>query len=183
MSRKLAVHFVSDTPDPDLIASLTRSFLDSGCDLLALTGTLLDHPAAWGPVRAKVRQPHQFIASSLRALGVRADRIMALTQKDFDRHVGRPLTLMGQPWERPGGPDGWPEDPAAWITPQGLAARITWAMSSPAAFVDMLPDPRRFVATAIGPVVPPELSFAADAAENVAEGIGLILSSPAFQRI
>jgi len=183
ISRKLAVHFVSDTPDPDLVAAMSRAFLDSGGDLLAVTGAMLQHPAAWTPVRAKVRQPFGFIAASLRALGVRADRIMPLDSRDFRRHLTDPVRLMGQPLEQPIGPDGWAEDPAAWITPQGLAGRIGWAVASPAEFVDTLPDPRKFVQTAVGPTAPPELIFAADAAESLADGVALVLTSPAFQRI
>ena len=183
VAHKLAVHFVSDTPDPDLVAALRQSFIDTGGDLLAVTGTLLDHPAAWAPQRVKVRQPFVFVAASLRALGVRADRITSLSQRDVTRHMTGPLALMGQPWERPIGPDGWAETADAWITPQALAGRITWAMTSPAAFVDALPDPRAFVATAVGPVAPAELSFAAAAAESLSDGIGLVLTSPAFQRI
>ena len=183
VAHKLAVHFVSDTPDPDLVAALRQSFLDTGGDLLAVTATLLDHPAAWAPQRVKVRQPFVFVAASLRALGVRADRITSLSQRDFTRHFAKPLALMGQPWERPIGPDGWAETAGTWITPQALAGRITWAMTSPAAFVDALPDPRAFVATAVGPVAPAELTFAAAAAESLSDGIGLVLTSPAFQRI
>ena len=183
IAHKLAVHFVSDTPDTDLVAALTGSFLDTGGDLLAVTGTLLDHPAAWVPQRSKVRQPFVFVAAALRALGVRADRITSLSQRDYTRHIAGPLTLMGQPWEKPIGPDGWAESAAAWITPQALAGRITWAMTSPATFVDMLPDPRAFVATAVGPQAPAELSFAAAAAESLSDGVGLVLTAPAFQRI
>lgn len=183
IARKLAVHFVSDAPDADLVVTMTRTFLDSGGDLLAVTGAMLRHPAAWTPDRQKVRQPLMFIAGSLRALGVRADRIMALSQQDFTRHVMGPLQLMGQPWERPIGPDGWAEAPGAWITPQALAGRITWAMTSPAFFAETLPDPRTFVATAVGPAAPQALTFAAAAAESIPDGIGLVLTAPAFQRI
>ena len=183
ISRKLAVHFVADDPDPEMVSAMVLAFLDSGGDLLAVTAAMLAHPAAWAPARTKVRQPFHFMASALRALGARADRIMALDQKTFGKQVTQPLRRMGQPWENPVGPDGWPEEAAAWITPQGLAGRITWAMSSPKVFVDELPDPRSFVATAVGDAAPPDLIFAAGAAESLADGVGLVLTSPAFQRI
>ena len=183
VARKLAVHFVSDTPDPDLVSAMVATYRQTGGDLAAVTGAMLRHPAAWTPERAKVRQPFLFMAAALRALGARADRIMAVEQKTFGRTFTQPLKLMGQSWESPIGPDGWPEEPAAWITPQALAGRITWAMSAPAVFVDALPDPRAFVATAIGPGAPASLTFAAGAAESVPEGIGLVLTAPAFQRI
>ena len=183
LAHKMAVHFVSDTPDPDLVATMARAYRDTGGDLLAMTGAMLHHPAAWTPERTKVRQPFGYITSALRALGVRVDRIMALSRQQFTRQIGGPLHVMGQPWERPIGPDGWAETASAWITPQALAARITWAMSSPATFVDALPDPRQFVTTAVGPNAPADLIFAAGAAESLSDGVGLVLTSPAFQRI
>ena len=183
LAHKLAVHFVSMTPDQDLVAQMADAFVATGGDLGAVTAAMLDHPAAWDPTRSKVRRPDLFITASLRALGVRADRIMALSPRDLRRHVIAAQALMGQPYQSPVGPDGWSEDPEDWITPQGLAGRIGWALRSPAVFVDALPDPRAFVTTALGPAVPPEVAFAAKAAESPADGVGIILTSPAFQRI
>ncbi len=183
VAQKLAVHFVSDTPDPDHVTAMARAFVDSGGDLMAVVGAMLNHPAAWVTQRQKVRRPDLFMTAALRALGTRADRIMALEMRDMTRHVTSPLALMGQPAESPGGPDGWSESAAAWITPQGLAARISWALQSPAVFVDTLPDPRDFVRTAIGPAAPAEVIFAATSAESLSDGIGIVLTSPAFQRI
>jgi uncharacterized protein (DUF1800 family) len=45
-----------------------------------------------------------------------------------------------------------------------------------------LPDPRDFVRAALGSRALPEVIFAASAAENRREGVGLVLVSPAFQR-
>jgi len=89
---------------------------------------------------------------------------------------------MGQSWQEPVGPDGWPEAAEAWITPQGMAARITWAMEAPGQILDRLPDPRDFVHHALGPEPPGEVVFAAHAAEQVSDGIGIVLASPAFNR-
>ncbi|MBU2359948.1 MAG: DUF1800 domain-containing protein, partial [Alphaproteobacteria bacterium] len=183
IARKLAVHFVSDTPDPDLVATLTQRFLATQGDLLQVTAALLDHPAAWSPDRAKVRRPDLFLTAALRALGVSSDRIVGLDRRAYNTHVAGPLKLMGQQVERPIGPDGWSEKAATWITPQGLAGRISWALRSPQSFVEALPDPRDFVQTAVGPHAPPELTFAVGAAESDSDGIGLILTSPTFQRI
>ena len=94
----------------------------------------------------------------------------------------RPMQAMGQPWEQPLGPDGWAEDGAHWLTPQGLAGRINWAMSVSRVEGLSLPDPRRFVVTALGRQASERLAFAARAAEREAEGVGIILASPDFQR-
>ncbi|MCR9146596.1 MAG: DUF1800 domain-containing protein [Rhodobacteraceae bacterium] len=181
IARKLAVHFVSDTPDTDLLADLAAAFTQTEGDLIAVYEVLLSHPAAWRDGPGNVKQPIDFIGSSLRALdlvprhvptGVRALRRVALG----------PLTLMGQDWTNPVGPDGWPEADADWITPQRMAARIHWAMSAPFLLRRVLPDPRDFVQVALGGAGRDDLIFAARAAETRAEGIGIILASPQFQR-
>ena len=60
IARKLAVHFVADDPDPELVAELERAFADSDGDLTAVYAALLEHPASWGGSGAKVRQPFDY---------------------------------------------------------------------------------------------------------------------------
>ena len=183
LARKMAVHFVADDPDPALVAGMSDAYLGSGGDLLAMSSAMLAHPAAWSQQRMKVRRPDLFITAALRALGTRARAVLDLRPGAYQQHITGALALMGQPLESPVGPDGWSEAAADWITPQGLAARISWALRSPAVFVDPLPDPRQFVQTALGGAAPPEVVFAAGAAEKLSDGIGVVLTSPAFQRI
>ena len=182
IAHKLAVHFVADLPDPGLVQDLTDVFLQTGGDLLAVTTALLNHPAAWDPALQKVKPPFGYLSAALRALGVPGAALTGLTLRQTETLFGAPLSVMGQPWEEPPGPDGWPEEGAAWVTPQAMAGRIDWAMTMPAQLVDPLPDPRAFVFTALGPTPPDPVIFAAGAAENVAIGIGLVLSCTAFQR-
>lgn len=182
IAHKLAVHFVADAPDAALVQDLTDVFTQTGGDLLAVTTALLNHPAAWVPQLQKVKPPFGYLTAALRALGVPGAGLTSLTLRQTETLFGAPLSVMGQPWEEPPGPDGWPEEGAAWVTPQAMAGRIDWAMTMPAQLVDPLPDPRDFVRTALGPNPPDPVVFAASAAENVAVGIGLILSSAAFQR-
>lgn len=182
IARKLAVHFISDTPDDGLLDRLSQVFLQTEGNLLAVMGALLDHPAAWSADRAKVRPPVEFISASLRALDVTPDALIGTAQQDIRRWIERPLRVMGQPWQDPVGPDGWPEAPADWIIPQAMAGRISWAMQAPEFFVPDLPDPRDFVRTALGDLAPQAVIFAAESAEKRSDGIGVILASPAFQR-
>ena len=90
---------------------------------------------------------------------------------------------MGHPLEAPPGPDGWPEADADWITPQRLAARLQWAMAAPYRLTKILPRPEDFARAALGASLPEPVRFAAASAETRAEGIGLVLASPAFQRV
>ena len=182
LARKLVVHFIAPTPDASLVEAMAARYLEDGGDLMGMYDVMLKHEAAWVPDALKVKQPFDFIASSVRALGVTRDGIMA-TEKPFIRgSVQRPMTVMGQTWQRPVGPDGWPEAEENWITPQGMAGRITWSMQVPQKLLGRLPDPREFVFTALGPTPLEAVLFAANAAETVSDGVGLVLASAAFQR-
>jgi uncharacterized protein (DUF1800 family) len=182
IARKLAVHFVSDAPDAGLVAALTAAYLDTGGDLLAVYAALLAHPAAWEPRLMKARQPVDFILAALRALGMTGADMRRMAQGPAARLLTRPMALMGQDWQTPPGPDGWAEAAEAWITPQGMAARITWAMEVPGRLVVPMPDPVDFMRRCLGGAVDERLEWAAARAETTREGVGLVLSSPAFNR-
>lgn len=182
IATKLAVHFVADAPPEDLIARLTAAYLDSGGDLMVLYDTLLNDPRAWEMPVSNMRPPLEYISTALRALAVPPDRIQALEPKDIRKLFVQPLTIMGQKWNRPSGPDGWPEDDGAWVTPQGVAARLEWAMTVPARLLAELPEPKKFLRDIVGPDASDPLKFATAAAETRDVGVGLVLISPALQR-
>ncbi|MBT54814.1 MAG: hypothetical protein CMF72_15610 [Mameliella sp.] len=179
IAHKLAVHFLGDTPDPALVTAIAGVWHETGGDLPEVYRAMLDHPAAWAPAPGNVKMPLDFIASACRALDVPSKALAARAQM----LLMDPLRLMGQVWQQPSGPDGLPEADAAWITPQGMAARLQWGFTLPQLMLDALPDPRDFVVTALGARAPEEVRFAASAAETRADGIGVVLASPAFQRM
>jgi len=176
------VHFVSDTPDPDLIQHIAGRYADTGGDLQSVSSAMLEHPSAWVETLRNVKPPMDFIASACRALAPDPDRLDGLKAGFARRLFMKPLKLMGQPWQRPNGPDGWAEYDQAWITPQGVSTRLLWALSAPQRLRPDLPDPSTFVTAALGPFAPQSVHFAAQAAESRSDGIGLVLASPAFQR-
>ncbi|MEO0767234.1 MAG: DUF1800 domain-containing protein [Pseudomonadota bacterium] len=179
---KLAVHFTADDPDAGLVDTLEATYRAHDGALMPLYATLLDHPAAWARPLANMKPPIDFVSSAFRALGPSRDVVASARPQDVARYVVQPLARMGQAWEHPIGPDGWSENDADWISPQGLAARVTWAMQVPQRVRDPLPDPRIFAETSLGPFGDEPVRFAAQAAESKAEAIGLVLMSPAFQR-
>ncbi|RLJ59411.1 uncharacterized protein (DUF1800 family) [Litoreibacter meonggei] len=182
ISHKLAVHFTSDTPDEGMIADMADAYAATGGELKAVYEVLLRHPFSWESFGQKVKQPIDFIASAMRVLEIPPASLKKLNRSKRSAYLISPLAAMGQQLYRPTGPDGWPEEAEAWVTPQGLAARIQWAMAAPSAFFRGLPDPRDFVGAALGSVADDRVIFAARAAETRREGVGLILASPAFQR-
>ncbi len=182
IAQKLAVHFVSDTPNPDLVAAMAVRFQKTDGDLMAVYEMMLAHPAAWGVPLSKARQPFDFMVAAFRALGVTEKDVKSYSSRRMLRNISRPLRAMGQSWQLPTGPDGWPEQADHWITPQGIAARIQWSIGLAQEMGGAAPDPRQFVFDALGPNAAPEVQFAAASAEIKQEAIGIILSSPQFQR-
>lgn len=179
---KLARHFVSDTPAHDLVAAVQAAYLDSGGQLGDAYAALLGHPAAWTGPDAKIKRPIDFVTSAMRALDPPVDRLLTTDRRSLMIYVIGPMRVMGQDWDLPPGPDGWPEDATAWLSPQGLAGRLQWAMTVPRVLRPDLPDPRTFLRTALGARVTPQTEFAAKGAATKWEGVGLVLASPAFQR-
>jgi uncharacterized protein (DUF1800 family) len=179
---KLAVHFISDMADAALVDALEATYRDTGGDLGAVTETLLSHPAASDARLAKVKTPMEFVASTMVAIGARGQDVEGMRLRDLMRFVVRPLAAMGQPFLSPPGPDGWPEAEAHWITPQGLATRISWAVAVADELGQDLPDPRAFLDATLGAVAGEDLRFAVAAAETRSEGIAMTLASAEFNR-
>jgi uncharacterized protein (DUF1800 family) len=181
LARKLVVHFISDTPDEGQVADMAAAYLQSSGALGPAYAAMFAHPASFAPVAAKARQPFDFIVAALRALEVPVADILSMGRGEARRKLILPMQAMGQSWARPGGPDGWEEGAEAWITPQGMAARITWAMAAPDDF-GRITDAREFVVRALGNRASERLIWAVNAAENQREGMGLVLASPEFNR-
>lgn len=183
LSRKLAVHFTSDTPDEGLVAAMTARWRETGGLLPEVYRVMITHPALVDSFREKARQPFDFIVSSLRALGVTGAQVRAWDNRQTNRFLVQPLIKMGQGWGLQIGPNGWPEEAAAWITPQALAARINWILDiQKRLLADALPDPRELLVTAFGGTQSEILSWAVPKAESAREGIALILASNDFNR-
>ncbi len=182
IAEKLARHFTSDDPSASLIGAMEAAFIRSDGDLPTVYAALLDHPDSWASFGQKVKQPFDFVVSSIRATGpTAADMADFGGDENKGRSAFRALRRMNQMPYTPPGPQGWPEAPDAWITPQGLTERISWA-SNIARAVENRIDPRDFVETALTDHITEETLFAATRAAERWEGIALVLASPKFNR-
>lgn len=182
LSHKLAVHFVSDTPSDALVAEMADVWLATGGELLPVYRVLVTHPDLAANLRQKVRQPFELMAASCRALGVSGASLEQADIRYMRRTFFGPMAAMGQPWGKPSGPDGWPEDGPAWIGPQMLAARINWSLRMPSLIVPELPDPRSLLQVAFGGTQSEQLAWAVPKAETQIEGVALVLASNDFNR-
>ena len=181
LARKLVVHFISDTPDAGQVAAMAEAYLASDGAFGPMYAAMFAHPAAFALPAAKARQPFDFMVAALRAVQADPAKILDQGRGAIRRRLLLPLTAMGMEWGRSGGPDGWEEAAEAWITPQGMAARISWAMEMPAQLAT-LPDPRDLVVTALDNRASERLIWAVGASQDTREGVGLILASPEFNR-
>jgi len=181
LAHKLVVHFISDTPDEALVKAIAAAYLAHDGDLMVAYTTMLEHPAAWLNFGEKAKRPFDFMASSLRAMGIPAARLQALKPQQVKLYLAAPMQTMGQPYQLAPGPNGWPEAFDQWITPQGLAARIEWALILTSAFGGTL-DPRAFVRTALADAADDRMEYLVAIAESKSEGLALVLASPDFNR-
>ena len=101
---------------------------------------------------------------------------------EFKRGFLFSMEQMGQRLKSAPGPNGFPEEAEAWVSPPRLAARIDWAMRMPQHLVKELPDPVLFAKGALGGNASQTLLTAASRAENRRDGVGIVLSSPEFNR-
>ncbi len=182
LARKLAVHFVADAPPEALVDDLEASYRESGGNLGEMTRVLAEHPDTAAGSLHKVKTPFEFITSTMVAVGMRGSDVARYATRDLRRMIVVPLASMGQPFMRAPGPDGWQEDSAYWITPQGLATRISWAVAVADCVGQQVGDPRAFLDRTLGEVSSGPLRFAVSAAETQAEGIALVLASAEFNR-
>ncbi|KGJ04565.1 Uncharacterized conserved protein, DUF1800 family [Paracoccus halophilus] len=182
VSKKLAVHFFSDTPPEPLVRDMVQTWRETGGDLARVYRVMVGHPALAQTMGQKIRQPFDLLAAGFRALGVTGQKIAALEHPQNARWLFNAMNSMGQPWGRQKGPDGWPEEASAWIAPQQLAARINWSLRMPRQMLDELPDPRELLETTFRGGQSPELAWAVPKAESRAEGVALILASSDFNR-
>ncbi|MEK6216016.1 MAG: DUF1800 domain-containing protein [Boseongicola sp.] len=181
LAAKLITHFVGGDPPDDWVEKMASAYLNAGGELPALYEAMLADDRAWEMPLRKVKLPFDFVVSALRAAGVVGGDLDALKPRDIRNDLMEPLAAMGQPLFRPGGPDGWPEAPEAWITPATLASRLRWSGK----IVDDLlkdSDPRDFLEAALGDAASDLLKFAVAGSESRAEGIALVLVSPDFNR-
>jgi uncharacterized protein (DUF1800 family) len=171
IAKKLATHFVSDAPSPALTGRLEATFRETGGDLAAVSRALIESPEAWEAPPQKLRTPYEFVAASVRATGVE----MKAPQ------VNGALMSMGQPLWSPPGPNGFPDQTAAWLSPEGIKARLDFA----ARFGQAVPgtaSPSEVLDETIGPLASDHTRTAVARAESRAQGFAILLMSPEFQR-
>ncbi len=120
ISYELAQYFVQDQPPPALVERMARTWMQSGGDIRAVLRTLFASdefmaPAALG---AKFKTPYQFVVSAARASAAPVSNIAPL--------LGA-MNQLGMPLYGCQTPDGYKNTQEAWLNPDALSRRITFA--------------------------------------------------------
>jgi uncharacterized protein (DUF1800 family) len=172
IATKLARHFISDNPPPDVVNSIAVAYMQSRGDLPTVYRALIDSPQAWSTSADKFKTPWEWTVSSLRGLGVR----------DLGNMQAAPiLNQLGQQIWRPGSPAGYDDIAASWAAPDALVRRVEMAQRFAAKFGDRT-DPRELGQQLLVGSISEPTNLAVSRAESTSTAIALLLVSPDFQR-
>ncbi len=173
LATKLAIHFVSDTPDPRLVRRLAEAYHDSRGDLAVVARTLIEAPEAWAEPAAKIKTPYELLVSAYRAVDQ--------SPRDYGREVNGPLNLLGQrPLAAPQ-PNGWSDRATDWAAPDAMVKRLQWAQGFAASYANQM-DPVQLATDALGARLRPLTLATLQRAESRKEALAVLLMSPEFQR-
>jgi uncharacterized protein (DUF1800 family) len=202
ISTKLCRRLVSDTPSETVVARGADAFTSTGGDLAevlrAILGTADFWTEAFGP--GKIKTPHEFVVSALRALGAEVTSARAFVEGQVSS-----LTSMGMPTYEALDPTGWSDRGTDWLpnpgshlarmnfvlslvsqTTQGVAVDLRTLIGSvdagDAAAVTAVVDQRIFGGTLPADVASACRSVGASGSLQAGfKVVGLALASPAFQ--
>jgi uncharacterized protein (DUF1800 family) len=203
LARKLCRRFVADAPSESIVARATEAFTGTDGDIGEVLRAIFGSSEFWDQAfgAGKVKTPHEYVASALRAVGAEVTSARAVVE-------GRgpaTLTSMGMPTYEALDPTGWSDAGTDWLPNPGshlarmnfglglvsqamegvavdLRALIGNASASDPAAVTAVVDQRIF-----GGTLPPEVAAACRGvanSESLPAGfrvVGLALASPAFQ--
>ena len=115
ISKKLARRFISDSPDPAFVDSLSQVFTDTDGDIRQLLRAIVNSVAFKSSAGMKFKKPLDFFISALR---VTDTKITGNSRKLYEQ-----LQLLGQlpfSWLMP---DGYPDVEEYWATTSGMLDR------------------------------------------------------------
>jgi uncharacterized protein (DUF1800 family) len=170
IAQKFARHFIADEPAPALVERLSRRFLDTGGDLKEFARALILSDDAWEAPRTRIKRPGEWIAATLRAIGVNPPDIRPVVQAH---------NLLGEPLWRPPAPNGFADDNATWL--DGLSQRLDLANQFARRNAGDA-DPMAVFEQTLAPIASEETRHTIARAESRPQALALLFMSPEFQR-
>jgi uncharacterized protein (DUF1800 family) len=120
LSFELAQYFVQDQPPPALVERMTRRYLESNGNIRDVLRTLFTSREfmAQAGTGSKFKTPYQFVVSAARAGDVQFTNV---------RPFLGALSQLGMPLYGCQTPDGYKNTESAWLNPDALTRRISFA--------------------------------------------------------
>ena len=121
IARKLAVKFVSDTPDEALVARVADAFHKSKGDIKTTLRALFTDKEFFAPenYRAKIKTPFEVVASGMRVVGAETNGV----------GVQSLLGKMGEPLYGYQAPTGYPDTAEDWVNTGALLERMNFSVA------------------------------------------------------
>jgi uncharacterized protein (DUF1800 family) len=189
IATKLVRKLVGESEPPSLVDRVAKTFADAGGEIAPMVRQILTSDEFRASAGAKLKRPFELVASALRATGA-------------DTHAHDPLLeylrRLGQsPFAYPT-PDGYPDEAAPWLGT--LLWRWNFAIALASGAIEATAVPTDALVTAIGASTPDAIfsyftgrratdeerdalvEFASRGCGSVADLVGIVLASPAFQR-
>lgn len=175
ISTELARRFVSDTPPQSLVDRMATTFQKTDGDLRSVMTVLLTSREFLSPEfdRAKVKNPFEFVVSSVRATGAEVRNAVPLV---------RAVAQLGMPLYQCQPPTGYKDSAETWVNTGALVNRMNVASSIASGSLPgvQLSDPPKPDAV-VGALSESTRNTIAKAKTNE-QALALALGSPEFQR-
>jgi len=176
ISSKLARRFVSDNPPEALVDQMASTFRKTDGDLRAVMTVLLTSKEFLSPEveRVKIKNPFEFVVSSLRATGAGIEDARPLV---------RAMQQLGMPLYQCQPPTGYKDSADTWVNTGALVNRMNVALTltsgrTPGVSVPATAEP----AALVGGDVSDTTRATIAKAQSPPQAMALALGSPEFQR-
>ncbi len=122
VSYELAQYFVADTPPPALVDRMVQKWVATDGDMAAVLGEVFQSPEFWSANNSgnKFKTPYEYVVSAVRADGVSVSDPRPLLGS---------LRQLGMPLFGCVTPDGYKNTQDAWLNPEAMTQRLSFATS------------------------------------------------------
>jgi uncharacterized protein (DUF1800 family) len=137
LSYQLAQYFVTDNPPQSLIAKMVHRYQDTSGDIRAVLETMFTSPEFWDRRNCanKFKTPYQFVISAGRALAAEIRNV---------RPLAGAMAQLGQPLYGCQTPDGYKNTQEAWLNPDAMMMRLSFATALGSGHLPLARSPFQF---------------------------------------
>ncbi|HET9440177.1 MAG TPA: DUF1800 domain-containing protein [Longimicrobiales bacterium] len=171
VARKLATHFIADTPPTTAVDRLAKTYRETDGDLRAVSAALIELPEVWSDGARKLRTPQDWIVAVLRAFAAR----------EVNEAILPVLRQLRHPLWSPQAPKGFGDTVQEWADPDSLLNRAELARTMAQRLARAHADPRELLDVVDVGRDNPLRAVVSDIRIPAGERIALAIAGPAFQ--